>query len=143
MKVRRVVELHKTCATLLIVHDIVVNHQYCTNILLSLVIIFVFQSLSCYVSNPCLKSAEKLQYESFVKSCKKFETGLDKLPTLPKPLYGLTEIEDNYERTFCRDLLDSAISQVCISNQTLVFNDLYKGLIETLAAYVHDTASRQ
>lgn len=100
--------------------------------------IFIFRIFSTYVNLACLKSAEKLHHDIFIRTNAEFNVRQYELVKLLKSLYVLSERRYYWDRTFRCHLGDDLGMKSCISDAALFYEQLRRELDWSYASYVDD-----
>ena len=118
-KARFIVQGYRDKLKTSLVHDTSTARQYSIRILTGLAAIFGFRLFSTDVTQAHLQSAENLMRDVFITPKGEFELSKDQLLKLLKPLYGLADSGDYWDKTFSRHLTDDLGMRPCVCDPAL------------------------
>lgn len=120
-------------------HDLSVARQYATKLLVGIASIFGFRLLPTDVTQEYIQSAEELNRQIFINPPKELKLKPDELIKLLKPIYGLAESEDYWDRTFRNNIEKYLGMKSFISDAALCYKTIGEKRVELCATYVDDT----
>lgn len=113
--------------------------QSSTRLLVAIAAIFGFRVRSHDVRQAYLQSAQKLMRKVYLKPSKEFEMSENELLELLKPLYGLSDSGDYWNRTMTNHLKEDIGMDPTDGDLSLFFKHVESKLIGMTGTYVDDS----
>lgn len=138
-KARFVVQGHKDSMKKSLVHCVSLAKQFSTKIILSIAATMDFKLFTTDVTQAYLQSMELLNRKVFVQPCSAFPLSPDMVLQLQKPLYGLPESGDYWDRTMKNHIKKDIGMQACTLDDAFYYKRKSGNLIGLCATYVDDS----
>ena len=138
-KARFVVQGHRDRDKKFLVHDSPNLRQSSIRLLVTVAAIFGFRIWSHDVRQAYLQSAQDLMRKVYLKPSKEFELSQDEILELVKPLYGLSDSGDYWNRTITRHLREDLNMNATVGDLSLFVKHIEDKLIGLTGIYVDDS----
>lgn len=138
-KARYVVQVHRDKEKKFLVHDSTNLRQRSNRLLVAIAAIFSFRIWSHDVRKAFLQSAEKLTRKVFLKPSKEFELSEGQLLELLKPLYGLSDSREYWNRTMTNHLKRDLDMKPLDGDLSLFVKHVDSKLVGLTGTYVDDS----
>ena len=138
-KARYVVQGHRDKDKDFIVHESKTLRQSSKKLILALAAIFGFRVWTHDVKQAYLQSFQNLMRRVYLKPSKEFELSSDQLVQLLKPLYGLADSGDYWNRTMNLHLQDDLGMKSTTGDISLFVKSVHGRLTGLVGTYVDDS----